>query len=116
MFEKEAEEYGKEKIDLATSMMNPQIETATRQGFKDGAEFGYNKANEWHYVKDELPPVMKEYCGRSELVLVVSKEKEMQYAQYVEKEKTWARGILAIDFEPYAWKEIVLPKEIKEKC
>ena len=21
-------------------------------GFKDGAEFGYNKANEWHYVKD----------------------------------------------------------------
>ena len=53
MFEKEAEEYAKEKIDLATSMMNPQIETATRQGFKDGAEFGYNKANEWHYVKDK---------------------------------------------------------------
>ena len=25
-------------------------------GFKDGATFGYNKANEWHYVKDELPP------------------------------------------------------------
>ena len=46
MFEKEAYEYGKEKIDLATSMMNPQIETMTRQGFKDGAEFGYNKANE----------------------------------------------------------------------
>ncbi len=43
MFEKEAYEYGKEKIDLATSMMNPQIETATRQGFKDGAEFGYEQ-------------------------------------------------------------------------
>ena len=23
--------------------------------FKEGAEFGYNKANEWHYVKDGLP-------------------------------------------------------------
>ena len=25
-------------------------------GFKDGAEFGYNKANEWHYVKDGIMP------------------------------------------------------------
>lgn len=26
------------------------------QGFVDGAKFGYNKANEWHYVKDgDLP-------------------------------------------------------------
>ena len=82
-------------------------------GYLDGAEFGYNKANEWHFVKDELPPIKKEYCGRSELVLVVSKEKEMQYAQYVEKEKTWARGICEISFVPYAWKEIVLPKEIE---
>ena len=80
-------------------------------GFKDGAEFGYNKANEWHFVKDELPPVKKEYNNRSELVLVLSKEKEMQYAQYVEKEKTWARGICEINFEPYAWKEITLPEE-----
>ena len=22
---------------------------------KEGIEYGYNKANEWHYVKDELP-------------------------------------------------------------
>ena len=64
-------------------------------------------------MKDELPPIKKEYNGRSELVLVLSKEKEMQYAQYVEKEKTWARGICEINFKPYAWKEIVLP-ELKE--
>lgn len=81
----------------------------------EGAIFGYNKANEWYYVKDELPPVKKEYNGRSELVLVLSKEKEMQYAQYVEKEKTWARGICEINFEPYAWKEIVLPGLPKEE-
>ena len=29
------------------------------QGFVNGAEFGYNKANEWHYVKDgDLPQVL----------------------------------------------------------
>ena len=44
MFEKEAEEYAKK-------LLNPSLDYA----FKDGAEFGYNKANEWHYVKDELP-------------------------------------------------------------
>lgn len=107
MFEKEARDY--------------QINTFARgdypkgiyHSFKDGAEYGYNKANEWHYVKEELPPIKKEYNGRSELVLVLSKEKEMQYAQYVEKEKTWARGICEISFKPYAWKEIVLP-ELKE--
>ena len=26
-----------------------------KKGWQDGAEFGYNKANEWHYVKDGLP-------------------------------------------------------------
>ena len=111
MFEKEAEEAGNKTIKE-----NNQFARCARKsykdGFKDGAEFGYNKANEWHFVKDELPPVKKEYNNRSELVLVLSKEKEMQYAQYVEKEKTWARGICEINFEPYAWKEIVLPKEI----
>ena len=103
MFEKEAEELIEE---------SKRLNTTPRETVYKAIEFGYNKANEWHYVKDELPPIKKEYCGRSELVLVVSKEKEMQYAQYVESEKTWARGICEISFVPYAWKEIVLPKEM----
>lgn len=49
MFEKEAEEYSKE------TYCGEVFHTA-RNAFKDGAEFGYNKANEWHYVKDKLPP------------------------------------------------------------
>ncbi len=33
-----------------------------KKGFKDGAEFGYNKANEWHYVKDgDLPTKERNY-------------------------------------------------------
>ena len=118
MFEKDAEEY---RLNLV-SELREKIQNGCNckelidieMAFQKGAEFGYNKANEWHYVKDELPPIKKEYCGRSELVLVVSKNKQMQYAQYVEKEKTWARGICAIGFEPYAWKEIVLPELPKE--
>ena len=113
MFEKEAEEYAKPFYNM-TRYDYVEERTHVKKAFEDGVEFGYNKANEWHYVKDELPPVKKEYNGRSELVLVLSKEKEMQYAQYVEKEKTWARGICEIGFKPYAWKEIILPVEIKE--
>ena len=115
MFEKEAEDKAFEKypIPKVWNSIDFARNTKYEEGFKDGAEFGYNKANEWHYVKDELPPIKKKYCGRSELVLVLSKEKEMQYAQYIEKEKTWARGICEISFVPYAWKEIVLP-ELKE--
>jgi hypothetical protein len=49
MFEKEAEELFKKK-PLGYEM-KPELEIYT-DGFKDG----YNKANEWHYVKDgDLP-------------------------------------------------------------
>ena len=109
MFEKDAKEWCKNK-NLTPSNVGYFTADYCEQSYIAGAVFGYNKANEWHYVKDELPPIKKEYNGRSELVLVLSKEKEMQYAQYVEKEKTWARGICEINFKPYAWKEIVLPE------
>ena len=112
MFEKEAKRSFDELDDRGIGD-DWSIEESYENGFSNGGIFGYNKANEWHYVKDELPPIKKEYNGRSEPVLVLSKEKEMQYAQYVEKEKTWARGICEINFKPYAWKEIVLPKEEK---
>lgn len=123
MFEKEAEEIAEERAEEETETVDDcDYDGCSRScardyyyfGFKDGAEFGYNKAKEedkWHYVKDGLPPIEKKSVGRSKLVLVLSKEMEMQYAQYVEKEKTWARGIIEISFEPYAWKEIVLPEE-----
>lgn len=47
MFEKEAEEWIKNNLH--------STEEDYIKAFKDGAEFGYNKANEWHYVKDKLP-------------------------------------------------------------
>ena len=57
MFEKEAKERARDYTD------NEKRQEAYECGFLDGAEFGYNKANEWHYVKDEkdLPTDKKEY-------------------------------------------------------
>ena len=53
MFEKEAKEYStSSKVDYVNNIAI----TLVQQAFKDGAEFGYNKANEWHKVADgDLP-------------------------------------------------------------
>lgn len=54
MFEKEAEEF----VDSKKSFWR-QGRTcidSVRQAYQQGAEFGYKKANEWHFVKDgDLP-------------------------------------------------------------
>ena len=103
MFEKEAEERAKDYTD------NEKRQVAYECGFLDGAEFCYNKANEWHYVKDgDLPKDNKEY-----LVLY--------YFNYRGKKETHCgvRDNLHNDFEIHrcyteqiiAWKEIVLPKD-----
>ena len=48
MFEKEAKEYADKVYGNRTEMDHYGIADA----FQEGAEFGYNKANEWHYVKE----------------------------------------------------------------
>jgi hypothetical protein len=57
MFEKEAEEYIKTnnlEWELECNRTSPIGEV--NQAYQKGAEFGYNKAKEWHYVKDgDLP-------------------------------------------------------------
>ena len=71
-------------------------------GFKDGAEFGYNKANEWHYVKDGISPT------HSYRVLVFTDE-GVGFGIYGLDDKKW--HTYDTGFEVIAWKEIVLPKE-----
>ena len=56
MFEKEAEEKAEEKYHYKDKEIVPLEAICYECGYKEGAEFGYNKANEWHYVKDgDLP-------------------------------------------------------------
>ena len=58
MFEKEAESYATRECCMTCNNINhfckEKCECWTFT--KKGAEFGYNKANEWHFVKDgDLP-------------------------------------------------------------
>lgn len=100
MFEKEAESKAIEtcpsKLDMPTYV----------QGFVNGAEFGYNKTNEWHYVKDELPQY-------NEYVLIYTDLKNT-YVARVPTEKNYfitRRGGYVQMSAVIAWKEMVLPKE-----
>ena len=113
MFEKEAEEAGNEKIKG-----NYQFARCARKsykdGFKDGAEFGYNKANEWHY------PSKGEYPKECEKVLCYCKVVNVKFYCIGhtiiggDNKIRWWSSDRSEKLNVYAWKEIVLPEEIKE--
>ena len=67
-----------------------------------GAEFGYNKANEWHYVKDELPELYKD-------VLVVFPQGNCDVKRLTNHNEWVGRGSWCSLTDVIAWKEIVLP-------
>lgn len=132
MFEKEAEDKAFEKYPMPTGWTELDLARNIKyeEGFKDGAEFGYNKANEWHFVKDgDLPNTDTQnytYIRRR-------KKYERQFTDYRvikclvlclnESGKTTAEiGYFDCNKKCfldkaegfiYAWKEIVLP-ELKE--
>lgn len=109
--EKEADEYATENYEQC--IYNDVIgwETdyeARKQAYIAGAEFGYNKANEWHNVKDGNPN------NENDILCQISKD-EVVVGYY----HTVAKRYITIDgqdlYNVIAWKEIVLPEEIKEK-
>ena len=133
MFEKEAEEYviKKHHIDKTKLPIDFSLRCEFSDDFTDfqkGAEFGYNKANEWHFVKDgDLPNTeTKNYT-----YIRRRKRYERQFTDYRvikcfvlcinEKGKSTAEvGYFDCNQKcfldkaegmVYAWKEIVLPKE-----
>ncbi len=134
MFEKEAKKHREEFITAyisgggemkAADMIGMQKE----QSYKDGAEFGYNKAfveadknlkaivtdfnkaNKWHYVKDgDLPKENKIcllYLGRSFNPTTGWIDNDIWYFEDNRKNSVWQTKVIA-------WKEITPPKEIKE--
>jgi hypothetical protein len=113
MFEKEAEEYFKTECLHSYADTEEQLKEDVVPAFQKGAEFGYNKANEWHYMKDvncyeDLP-----------------QNKDVYYAYVVNvgaydnptiERKLGCFAEFEYDVMAYhviAWKEIVLP-ELKE--
>lgn len=123
MFEKEAEEYRESKRhkSFREDVGNIQIDynaylNNLAKAFKDGAEFGYNKANEWHYVKDgDLPKTEGSYYvtmdnGRgykSGTILNWVEETDCEEDFHWEDD-----DYECFDEQVYAWKEIVLPNLI----
>ena len=104
MFEREAEDYSIDTYETCLYDNLPYVNDsrAREESFRDGATFGYNKANEWHFVKDG------EYPTHSNRVLVLTDE-GVGFGIYGLDNKKWYtydRG-----FDVIAWKEIVLPKE-----
>ena len=83
---------------------------------KDGAEFGYNKANEWHYVKDgDLPKEEGDF-----LFYLYDKETKDTFCEvlgiartYSDRDDMYIESMLWTLDDVIAWKEIVLP-ELKE--
>ena len=58
MFEKEAEDYSIDTYETCSYDNLPYVNDsrAREESFRDGANFGFKVANEWHYVKDEIMP------------------------------------------------------------
>lgn len=108
MFEKEAEDSFKCKKVLYKWETDKY---SYIDGFKDGAEFGYNKANEWRNPSEKLP----EECS---LVLAyLFEETEPTICKYVVSNQ-WEclpkRIVFCSNDQVRKWKEITPSKEVKE--
>ena len=136
MFEKDedyrkARKESKDEITKVIKVWSAREETLHDEGFQKGAEFGYNKANEWHFVKDgDLPNTDTQnytYIRRRKkyerhftdykvikcFVLCLNDSgKTISEIGYFDCNKKCfldkAEGFI------YAWKEIVLPELPKE--
>ena len=98
MFEKEAEKCFKERYPNNIAINSYYVE-----GFNDG----YNKANEWHYVKDrDLPKVNELVLIKITGCFVLGWTNGTNWFNDSDNGTTIDRRMV------YAWKEIVLPKEI----
>ena len=125
MFEKEAKKH-KEGFITAYISVGGGMKAADMIGmqkelsYEDGANFGYNKANEWHYVKDELPKTSGRYLvytGGEPFILDFDTEVNSFGYWVVSLGDDW--GVQDEDFETVkdrgednviAWKEIILPE------
>ena len=99
MFEKEAED---NKPPYAFCTLDTKCEL-WKDGFQKGAEFGYNKANEWHILAEEPDVLPKE----EQKVKVLTEDNVIQestyfYDDYFEEMAFSNVGLVKV----LAWKEI----------
>lgn len=119
MFEKDAEEWWNNEYF-------PSLYDNVSEVWKEGAEFGYNKANEWHYVSEKgFPKESGRYLvyvgGGEKGVYPLDFETEYNdFGYWCVLVNSASLGVTDTIFETIternedkviAWKEIVLPKE-----
>ena len=123
MFEKEAEEYAIENFETCLYDVLPYLNDARarEQSFKDGAEFGYNKANEWHKqdIDDIYDFIAEDWSVKCFICIMKDKSRVTAIGNCDEG----CNGEVSVnlffehDDEKYYiddivwWKEIVLPKD-----
>ena len=126
MFEKEAEDYSIDTYETCLYDDLPYVNDsrAREESFKDGAEFGYNKANEWHKqdTDDIYDLISEDWSVRYFICIMKDKSRVTAMGNCDEG----CNGEVSVnlffehDDEKYSiddiawWKEIVLPKEIQE--
>ena len=113
MFEKEAEEYAIENWEHYEGGQNDS--KALKQAYLAGAEFGYDKANEWHY------PSKGEYPKEGENVLCYCKcRTEIKFYSTGhtviggDNKIRWWSSDRSEKLKVYAWKDITPLKEVEE--
>ena len=103
MFEEASKEYTRERAKRLGISDCTLAYYAIQVAHQKGAEFGYNKANEWHNPREKLPikdcEVLIEY-GENKAHRVVDWNNKSQYF-----------GGFSID-EVTCWKEVVPSKEV----
>ena len=123
MLEKEAKEYA-QGMAMYYESAHGSIPSQFEKYLRKAVEYGYNKANEWHYVKDgDYPKDTKTVLA----LCIVGGEPYPYLAQYWKGSTTekkngvdlnwncWLNNMRREVVEPYAWKEIVLPELPKEE-
>ena len=108
MFEKEAEDYSIDTYETCLYDNLPYMNDsrAREESFRDGAKFGYNKANEWHYVKDGDLPEENQWVlvyDGSYTVCNYHSNTPIKWLDNYENEVS--------EYAIIAWREIVPPKE-----
>ena len=114
MFEEEAK---KHKEEFITTYINvggglnvaDMIGMQKEQSYQEGAEFGYNKAMEWHFVKDGIMPEENQWVlvyDGSYTVCNYHSNTPIKWLDNYENE--------VYEYAIIAWREILPPKVIKE--
>jgi hypothetical protein len=131
MFEKEAEEYREKEKDkgyywVTQEMEQSELDTIVYETFKDGAEFGYNKAKEEMQeqglaLQSDMDKTIEQNIS---LKAQIEKMKCCNRTSYVKGLRTMANAVKKYDREYGAWTDYVentvnrvlnnLLKEIKE--